>query len=62
MIRGSDSSDGILTFTRPTFTAKNNWEGWIKYEPPPPKNICWKTLGSYQGLRNQDPWRREIKR
>lgn len=37
MIRGSDSSDGILTFTRPTFTAKNNWEGWIKYEPPPQK-------------------------
>lgn len=37
MIRGSDSSDGILTCTRPTFTAKNNWEGWIKYEPPPQK-------------------------
>lgn len=31
-IRGSDSS--ILTWIRLTFTAKNNWENWIKYELP----------------------------
>ena len=33
MIRGSDSSDGILTCTGLTSTVKKNWESWIKYEP-----------------------------
>lgn len=33
MIRGSDSSDGILTCIGLTSPAKKNWESWIKYEP-----------------------------
>lgn len=33
MIRGSDSSDGILTCIGLTSPAKKNWENWIKYEP-----------------------------
>ena len=37
MIRGSDSSDGILTCTGLTSTVKKNWESWIKYEPPKKK-------------------------
>lgn len=39
MIRGSDSSDGILTCTGLTSTVKKNWESWIKYEPKKKKGL-----------------------
>lgn len=51
MIRGSDSSDGILTCIGLTSPAKKNWENWIKYEPKKKNGVCWKTLGSHQGSK-----------
>ena len=52
MIRGSDSSDGILTCTGLTSTVKKNWESWIKYEPKKKKKGLLENTG--KPSREQD--------